>query len=150
MEAQGSAGIPNGIVCEAEPWRGRLQLDYGDAVHGEGSAGDGGSDTVLLGAVTPVCKERGGPVHQFPLPLPARGEWPLVERRIQGYSEDSLATGTDESTAQKPFPKVAISYPSYLLFDNNVREAPDSSGEEWIGGEDDWAVSDDCMSRGRR
>jgi hypothetical protein len=99
LEAQGSAGLYNGIGCGSEPWRGRLQLDFGEAGHGEDSAGDGGSETMLIGAVTPECNERGGPVHQFPLPLPARGEWPLVERRIQGYSEASNATGTDESTA---------------------------------------------------
>ena len=120
-------------------------MDFGEAGHGEDSARDGGSDTVFLGAITPACNERGGPVHQFPLLLPARGEWPLVERQIQRYSKDSLATGTDESTAQKLFPKVTIFYPSYLLFDNNVREAPDSSSEEWIEGEEDWATSDDCL-----
>ena len=145
LEAQGSAGTSDVIVGEGESWRGRLQLDFSEAGHTDDNAWDGGNDTTLLGDVTPVCVERRGLRHQFPLPLPVRGEWPLVERRIQGYNKDSLATGTDESTAQKPFPKVTISYPSYLLFDNNVREAPDSSGEEWIGGEEDWATSDDCL-----
>ena len=145
LEAQGSVGLYNGIVCGSEPWRGRLQVDFGEAGHGEDNAGDGGSETMLLGVVTLVCNERGGPVHQFPLPLLARGGWPLVERRIQGYNEDLHATGTDESTAQKPFPRVTISYPSYLLYENNVGEAPDSSGDEWIGGEEDWVISDDCL-----
>lgn len=146
LEAQGSAGKGEGtIVAERDPWRGRLQLDFGEASHADGNAQDGGSDTVLIGALTPCNADRRGPAHQFPLPLPVRGEWPSVERRIQGYSEDSLATGTDESTAKKPFPKVTISYPSYLLYDQSVREAPDSSGEEWIGGEEDWATSDDCL-----
>jgi hypothetical protein len=103
-------------------------LDFGESGHGENDARDGGSDTVILGVVTRVCNERGGPLHQFSFPLSAQGEWPLVERRIQGYIKDSLATGTDDSTAQKPFPKVTISYPSYLLFNNNIRGAPDSSG----------------------
>ena len=85
VEAQGSAGThEQTIVGEADPWRGRLQLDFGEASHAYDEVGDGGSDTVLLGAVTPGNHERRGPTHQFPLPLPVRGEWPSVERRIQG------------------------------------------------------------------
>ena len=151
LEAQGSVGMSDGNLRGSVPWRGRIELDFGAAIQGQAAAGDGetsgaaGSETVLLGADTPVRNEGGRVVHQFPLPLPARGEWPLVERRIQGYSEDYPATGTDDSTAQKPFPKVTTSFPSYLLFDSNVKESEDSSGDEWIGGEDDWATYDECI-----
>ena len=118
LEAQGSVGLSAGNVCDAVPWRGRIELDFGAAIEGQGNAtygersGAAGSETVLLGADTPLRNESGRVVHQFPLPLPARGEWPLVERRIQGYSEEYPATGTDDSTAHKPFPKVTISFPS--------------------------------------
>jgi hypothetical protein len=143
LEAQGNPGAgERTIVGERDPWRGRLQLDFGEASHAADNVVDGGSDTVLIGALTLCNVERRGPTHQFPLPLPVRG---AMERQIQGYSEDSLATCTDESTAKEPFPKVTISYPSYLLFDHTVREAPDSSCEEWIAGEEDWATSDDCL-----
>ena len=148
LEAQGSAEMVDGPVPEAMPWRGRRELDFGDAGQGADNVVDGGSDaaeqsTVFLGADTPVRHETGRHVHQFPLPLPAWGEWPLVERQIQGYSDDSPATATDDSTAQKPFPKVTISFPSYLLFESVVTDAMDSSGDEWIGGEEDWATYDE-------
>ena len=150
LEAQGSAEMQHGRGNDAPPWRMPIALDFNEANQAGENAADGGSDaaaqsTVLLGADTPARNEGGRPLHQFPLPLPARGEWPLVQRRIQGYSEDYPATGTNDSTAHKPFPKVTISFPSYLLFDNNVNEAIDSSGDEWIGGEEDWATYDECI-----
>ena len=42
---------------------------------------------------------------------------------------------------------MTISFPSYLLFDSVVKESPDSSCDEWIGGgEEDWARYDECIS----
>ena len=122
LEAQGSVVVSGGNVPNAVPWQGSKELDFGEAVQGEGNAGDGdtsgaaGSETMLLSADTLVRRESRGLVHQFPLPLPARGEWPLVERRIEGYSEEYLATGTNDSTAHKPFPKVTnINLPAHDL-----------------------------------
>jgi hypothetical protein len=150
LEAQGSTKMWHGRVNEPMLYRMPMELDFNEADRVEKNVADGGSDatgqgTMLLGANTLVRNECGRPLHQFPLLLPARGEWPLDERRIQGYNKDSPATGTDDSTAHKSFPKVTISFPSYLLFYSNVNEAPDSSGDEWIGGKEDWATYDEWI-----
>ena len=88
LKAQGIVGHADAPIHGGVPWRGGIQLDFERVAHGHGDAGDGetsgavGSETVLLGADTPVRHESNRVLHQFPLPLPARGEWPLVERPV--------------------------------------------------------------------
>jgi hypothetical protein len=59
------------------------------------------------------------------------GAWPTLEQSIQGYTNKSDSIGTQESTAQTPFPKVIVFLPKYMFLDTITIGAQfDSFGDD--------------------
>jgi hypothetical protein len=94
-------------------WKGKICLVLFEDIEGAHSNNDGRTLDLPMsqGGSTSIAKADGPNLGDDGETQPVPGAWPVVERKIQGYNEESTPIGMQEFTARTPFPKVIVSFP---------------------------------------